>query len=127
MPPRSSNRRNNIADHAFTAAVKQAVATLLPNLTTQITDEICQIKNNGNNGNRRNGRRGNPEGSGNDEDTQSTDIHVLGCDDQFKARLATYKLEGDAHSWWRAYKQAKGGDAYVATLPWNDFRDIFFL
>ncbi|GKB10074.1 zinc finger, CCHC-type, retrotransposon gag domain protein [Tanacetum coccineum] len=54
-------------------------------------------------------------------------FEVLGCDDQFKARLATYKLEGDAHSWWRAYKQAKGGDAYVATLSWNDFRDIFFL
>ncbi|GJU31762.1 putative reverse transcriptase domain-containing protein, partial [Tanacetum coccineum] len=54
-------------------------------------------------------------------------FEVLGCGDQFKARLATYKLEGDAHSWWRAYKQAKGGDAYVATLSWNDFRDIFFL
>nr|GEU51750.1 hypothetical protein [Tanacetum cinerariifolium] len=54
-------------------------------------------------------------------------FEVLGCDDQFKARLATYKLEGDAHSWWRAYKQAKEGDAYVATLSWNDFRDIFFL
>ncbi|GJY43622.1 zinc finger, CCHC-type, retrotransposon gag domain protein, partial [Tanacetum coccineum] len=54
-------------------------------------------------------------------------FEVLGCDDQFKARLATYKLEGDAHNWWRAYKLAKGGDAYVATLLWNDFRDIFFL
>nr|GEV10360.1 zinc finger, CCHC-type, retrotransposon Gag domain protein [Tanacetum cinerariifolium] len=54
-------------------------------------------------------------------------FEVLGCGDQFKARLATYKLEGDAHSWWRAYKQAKEGDAYVATLSWNDFRDIFFL
>ncbi|GJZ89956.1 zinc finger, CCHC-type, retrotransposon gag domain protein [Tanacetum coccineum] len=54
-------------------------------------------------------------------------FEVLGCGDLFKARLATYKLEGDAHSWWRAYKQAKGGDAYVATLSWNDFRDIFFL
>ncbi|GKD00515.1 zinc finger, CCHC-type, retrotransposon gag domain protein [Tanacetum coccineum] len=54
-------------------------------------------------------------------------FEVLGCDDQFKARLVTYKLEGDAHSWWMAYKQAKGGDAYVATLSWNDFRDIFFL
>ncbi|GJX77164.1 hypothetical protein Tco_0323975, partial [Tanacetum coccineum] len=43
-------------------------------------------------------------------------FEVLECGDQFKARLATYKLEGDAHSWWRAYKQAKGDDAYVATL-----------
>nr|GEW64238.1 hypothetical protein [Tanacetum cinerariifolium] len=54
-------------------------------------------------------------------------FEVLGCGDQFKARLATYKLEGDAHSWWRAYKQAKGGDAYMVTLSWNDFRDILFL
>nr|GEX97514.1 hypothetical protein [Tanacetum cinerariifolium] len=54
-------------------------------------------------------------------------FEVLGCDDQFKARLATYKLEGDAHSWWMTYRQAKGGDAYVATLSWNNFRDIFFL
>ncbi|GKG04602.1 zinc finger, CCHC-type, retrotransposon gag domain protein, partial [Tanacetum coccineum] len=54
-------------------------------------------------------------------------FEVLGCDDQFKARLATYKLERDAYSWWRAYNQAKGGDVYVETLSWNDFRAIFFL
>ncbi|GKC66755.1 putative reverse transcriptase domain-containing protein [Tanacetum coccineum] len=161
MAPRR-NRVNNEADPAFTAAVAQAVADLLPTLTARITDEIRQNENNGNNGNRRNARRVNTGGSGNDGDAQPTDIHVwlerfqkqkpqtfssastpveaenwiahiekifevLGCDDQFKARLATYKLEGDIHSWWRAYKQAKGGDAYVATLSWNDFRDIFFL
>ncbi|GKA03969.1 hypothetical protein Tco_0676750 [Tanacetum coccineum] len=33
-------------------------------------------------------------------------FEALGCGDQFKARLATYKLEGDAHSWWRVYKLA---------------------
>ncbi|GJW40582.1 zinc finger, CCHC-type, retrotransposon gag domain protein [Tanacetum coccineum] len=161
MAPRR-NRVNNEADPAFTAAVAQAVADLLPTLTARITDEIRQNENNGNNVNRRNARRVNTGGSGNDGDAQPTDIHVwlerfqkqkpqtfssastpveaenwiahiekifevLGCGDQFKARLATYKLEGDAHSWWRAYKQAKGGDAYVATLSWNDFRDIFFL
>ncbi|GJZ61031.1 zinc finger, CCHC-type, retrotransposon gag domain protein [Tanacetum coccineum] len=138
MPPRW-NRVNNEADPTFTASVAQAVADLLPTLTARITDEIRQNKNNENNGNRRNSRCGNPEGSGNDGDTQPIDIHVwlerfrkekpqnfssvstpveaenwithiekifdvLGCDDQFKARLATYKLEGDAHSWWMAYK-----------------------
>ncbi|GJT58106.1 zinc finger, CCHC-type, retrotransposon gag domain protein [Tanacetum coccineum] len=135
MAPRR-NRVNNEADPAFTAAVAQAVADLLPTLTARTTDEIRQNENNGNNVNRRNARHVNTGGSGNDGDAQPTDIHiahiekifeVLGCGDQFKARLATYKLEGDAHSWWRAYKQAKGGDAYVATLSWNDFRDIFFL
>ncbi|GJS00186.1 hypothetical protein Tco_0316694 [Tanacetum coccineum] len=121
MPPRRSTRVNNEADPAFTAAVAQAVADLLPTLTARITDEIRQNENNGNNGPRRNARRVNTGGSGNDGDAQPTDIHV------WLERLATYKLEGDAHSWWRAYKLAKGGDAYVATLSWNDFCDIFFL
>nr|GFC76152.1 hypothetical protein [Tanacetum cinerariifolium] len=54
-------------------------------------------------------------------------FEVLGCADKFKARLASYKFEGDALSWWKAFKQAKGGEAYVATLSWKDFREIFFL
>ncbi|GKC65693.1 putative reverse transcriptase domain-containing protein [Tanacetum coccineum] len=121
MPPRQSTRVNNEADPAFTAAVAHAVADLLPTLTARLTDKIRQNKNNENNGPRRNARSVNTGGSGNDEDAQPTDIHV------WFERLATYKLEGDAHSWWRAYKKFKGGDAYVATLSWNDFRDIFFL
>ncbi|GJX85826.1 zinc finger, CCHC-type, retrotransposon gag domain protein [Tanacetum coccineum] len=43
-----SNRVNNEADPAFTAMVAQAVADLLPTLTTRITDEIHQNENNGN-------------------------------------------------------------------------------
>ncbi|GJY63766.1 putative reverse transcriptase domain-containing protein [Tanacetum coccineum] len=76
MPPRRSNRVNNEADPAFTAAVAQAVADLLPTLTARIIDEIRQNKSNGNNGPRRNDRRVNTGGSGNDGDTQPTDIHV---------------------------------------------------
>ncbi|GJV11061.1 hypothetical protein Tco_1352602 [Tanacetum coccineum] len=38
----------------------------------------------------------------------------LGCADEFKARLASYKLEGDALNWWMAIKQAKG-DGIVNT------------
>ncbi|GKC72252.1 retrotransposon protein, putative, ty3-gypsy subclass, partial [Tanacetum coccineum] len=36
-------------------------------------------------------------------------FEVLGCADEFKARLASYKLEGDALNWWKAFKQAKEG------------------
>nr|GEW01316.1 hypothetical protein [Tanacetum cinerariifolium] len=120
MPPRQSNHVNNEADPAFTFAVAQAVVDLLPTLTARITDEIRQNKNNGNNAST-------PVEAENWIAHIEKIFEVLGCDDQFKARLATYKLEGDAHSWWIAYKQAKGGDAYVAMLSWNDFRDIFFL
>nr|GFA06284.1 hypothetical protein [Tanacetum cinerariifolium] len=53
-------------------------------------------------------------------------FEVLGCADEFKARLANYKFEGDALNWWITFKQAKGGEAYVATLSWKDFREAFF-
>ncbi|GJS21111.1 putative reverse transcriptase domain-containing protein [Tanacetum coccineum] len=52
---------------------------------------------------------------------------VMGCDDVFKARLAVYKFEGDALAWWKAYKQAKGGDAWILTLSWANFKELFFL
>nr|GEV30694.1 zinc finger, CCHC-type, retrotransposon Gag domain protein [Tanacetum cinerariifolium] len=37
-------------------------------------------------------------------------FEVLGCADEFKARMASYKFEGEALSWWKAFKQAKGGE-----------------
>nr|GFA28285.1 zinc finger, CCHC-type, retrotransposon Gag domain protein [Tanacetum cinerariifolium] len=40
---------------------------------------------------------------------------VMGCKDAFKTRLAVYKFEGDALAWWKAYKQAKGGDVWLIT------------
>nr|GEZ12934.1 zinc finger, CCHC-type, retrotransposon Gag domain protein [Tanacetum cinerariifolium] len=41
---------------------------------------------------------------------------VMGCEDAFKTRLAVYKFEGNALVWWKAYKQAKGGDAWLITV-----------
>nr|GFB20082.1 hypothetical protein [Tanacetum cinerariifolium] len=40
---------------------------------------------------------------------------VMGCEDAFKTRLAVYKFEGNV-AWWKAYKQAKGGDAWLPML-----------
>ncbi|GKA04964.1 zinc finger, CCHC-type, retrotransposon gag domain protein [Tanacetum coccineum] len=44
-----------------------------------------------------------------------------------RRQLAVYKFEGDALAWWKAYKQAKGGDAWVLTLTWAAFKELFFL
>nr|GFB44783.1 zinc finger, CCHC-type, retrotransposon Gag domain protein [Tanacetum cinerariifolium] len=52
---------------------------------------------------------------------------VMSCEDAFKTRLAVYKFEGNALSWWKAYKQAKGGDAWLITVTWADFKKLFFL
>nr|GEZ15886.1 hypothetical protein [Tanacetum cinerariifolium] len=41
---------------------------------------------------------------------------VMGCEDAFKTRPAVYKFEGNALAWWKAYKQAKGGDAWLERL-----------
>nr|GFC67733.1 zinc finger, CCHC-type, retrotransposon Gag domain protein [Tanacetum cinerariifolium] len=43
-------------------------------------------------------------------------LDVMGCEDAFKTRLAMYKFEGNALAWWKAYKQAKGGDAWLVTV-----------
>nr|GFC89928.1 zinc finger, CCHC-type, retrotransposon Gag domain protein [Tanacetum cinerariifolium] len=42
---------------------------------------------------------------------------VMGYEDAFKTRLAVYKFKGDALAWWKAYKQAKGGDVWLITVP----------
>nr|GEZ08879.1 reverse transcriptase domain-containing protein [Tanacetum cinerariifolium] len=54
---------------------------------------------------------------------------VMGCEDAFKTRLAVYKFESDALAWWKANKQAKGGDVSSspgvplrATLTWSALR-----
>nr|GEY04157.1 zinc finger, CCHC-type, retrotransposon Gag domain protein [Tanacetum cinerariifolium] len=52
---------------------------------------------------------------------------VMSCEDAFKTRLAVYKFEGNALAWWKAYKQTKGGDAWLTTVTWADFKKLFFL
>nr|GFA74730.1 hypothetical protein [Tanacetum cinerariifolium] len=52
---------------------------------------------------------------------------VMGCEDEFKIRLVVYKIEGNALAWWKAYKQAKGGDAWLVMVTWADFKKLFFL
>ncbi|GJT11708.1 hypothetical protein Tco_0858750 [Tanacetum coccineum] len=49
---------------------------------------------------------------------------VMDCNDAFKTRLVVYKFEGDALAWWKAYKQAKGGDVWVLTLTWAAFKEL---
>nr|GFD02159.1 hypothetical protein [Tanacetum cinerariifolium] len=44
---------------------------------------------------------------------------VMGCEDAFKTRLAVYKFEGNALAWWKAYKQAKGNDAWLITREYH--------
>nr|GFB30689.1 zinc finger, CCHC-type, retrotransposon Gag domain protein [Tanacetum cinerariifolium] len=52
---------------------------------------------------------------------------VMGCEDAFLTRLAVYKFEGNALAWWKAYKQAKGGDVWLITMTWAEFKKLFFL
>nr|GFB56557.1 hypothetical protein [Tanacetum cinerariifolium] len=52
---------------------------------------------------------------------------VIGCEDAFKTRLVVYKFKGDALAWWKAYKQAKGGDVWLITVTWAEFKELFFL
>ncbi|GJW83559.1 hypothetical protein Tco_0156704 [Tanacetum coccineum] len=103
--------------------VQRAVDALLPGLTTRLTNEIRQ------NGTRGNGdqpptpilgwKGGKQKPRSFSSATTPVDaknwiahiekiFEVLGCANEVKARLASYKSEGDARNWWKAFKQAKG-------------------
>nr|GFB66308.1 zinc finger, CCHC-type, retrotransposon Gag domain protein [Tanacetum cinerariifolium] len=34
---------------------------------------------------------------------------------------------GNALAWWKAYKQAKGGDTWLITVTWAEFKKLLFL
>ena len=53
-------------------------------------------------------------------------FEVLGCEDEFKTRLATFKLEGDALNWWKAHRLAQGENNNPAIYTWTEFRDVFY-
>ncbi|GKA15926.1 putative reverse transcriptase domain-containing protein [Tanacetum coccineum] len=105
---------------AFDEAVQRAVNALLPGLTAQITNELRQ----------------NGAGSSGDQPLPST-IGWKGLGNRSPYLLAPQPLQlmlktrlltlRSCSSWWKADKQAKGGETYVATLPWKDFRELFFL
>nr|GEW86780.1 putative reverse transcriptase domain-containing protein [Tanacetum cinerariifolium] len=113
---------------AFDEAVQRAVNALLPSLTAQITNELRQ-NGMGSNGDQPSTihtllerfRKHKPRSFSSATslvDAENWIAHieklfeVLGCADEFKARLASNKFEGDALDWWKAFKQAKRGDAY---------------
>nr|GFC01278.1 zinc finger, CCHC-type, retrotransposon Gag domain protein [Tanacetum cinerariifolium] len=78
---------NTRTDANLSAAVQNALQTLLPQIRAEIREEFHE----------------------------------------FKTRLAVYKFEGNALAWWKAYKQAKGGDSWLITVTWADFKKLFFL
>ncbi|GJV08592.1 putative reverse transcriptase domain-containing protein [Tanacetum coccineum] len=90
---------NTRTDAELAAAVQAAVDAMLPQIREQVREEY----------------RTGAVASG--SNPPPVTIH----------RLAVYKFEGDALAWWKAYKQAKGGDAWVNTLTWAAFKELFFL
>nr|GEY14932.1 reverse transcriptase [Tanacetum cinerariifolium] len=127
---------------AFDEVVQRVVSALLPGLTAQITNELCQ-NGAGSNGDQPPTIHTWSEIFGKQKprsfisvtspvDAKSWIAHieklfeVVGCAYEFKARLASYKFKDDALNWWKAFKQAKGGKAYVVTLSLKDFREACF-
>nr|GEZ08296.1 hypothetical protein [Tanacetum cinerariifolium] len=54
-------------------------------------------------------------------------FQVLGRPDNFKTRLAAFKLEDGALSWWKARLHTQvGGDAFADTCTWVAFHEIFY-
>nr|GEX50316.1 hypothetical protein [Tanacetum cinerariifolium] len=131
---------------AFDEAVQRAFNALLPGLTDQINNELRQ------NSARNNDdqpptihtwleRFGKQKPQSFSSATSLVDaenwiahieklFEVLGCADEFKARLALNKselIEYLCPKVVESFQESHGGEAYVATLSWKDFREAFFL
>nr|GFB71072.1 hypothetical protein [Tanacetum cinerariifolium] len=131
---------NTRTDADLSAAVQSALQTLLPQIRVEIREEFRTSS-------RPSDAGGNPPPATihtwlerfNKQKPHSFEkatapiphmekiFDVMGCEDAFKTRLAVYKFEGNALAWWKAYKQAKGGDAWLITVTWADFKKLFFL
>nr|GFB21895.1 hypothetical protein [Tanacetum cinerariifolium] len=113
---------NTRTDAELLAAVQNALQTLLPQIRAKIHEEFHTSSGPLDFG-------GNPP---------PVTIHTwLECFNKQKprsfekatapTRLAVYKFEGNALAWWKAYKQAKGGDVWLITVTWAVFKELFFL
>ncbi|GJX43215.1 zinc finger, CCHC-type, retrotransposon gag domain protein [Tanacetum coccineum] len=108
---------NTRTDAELAAAVQAAVDAMLPQIREQVREEyrtgaVTSVA---------------PVDAENWISHMEKIFDVMDCNDAFKTRLAVYKFEGDALAWWKAYKQAKGGDVWVLTLTWAAFKELFFL
>nr|GFA57491.1 hypothetical protein [Tanacetum cinerariifolium] len=79
---------NTRTDADLSVAVQNTLQALLPQMRAEIREEFCTSAGPSDAG-------GNPP------------------PDAFKTRLVVYKFEGNALAWWKAYKQAKDGDAWL--------------
>nr|GFD08149.1 hypothetical protein [Tanacetum cinerariifolium] len=102
---------NTHTDADLSAAVQNALQTFLPQIRAEIREEFRTSSG--------------PSDSGGNPPLKIFD--VMGCEDAFKTRFAVYKFEGNALAWWKAYKQAKGSDAWLITVTWAEFKKLFFL
>ncbi|GJR51297.1 zinc finger, CCHC-type, retrotransposon gag domain protein [Tanacetum coccineum] len=149
-----TTRRNSDDDVPnFEAMIAAAVANALPNLTAALRTQITNDIRNGaeSSGGSGGGGDATPQGihvwierfnklkplafrsAATPAEAEDWITHmeklfqVLGCPDNFKTRLAAFKLEGDALSWWKAHLRTQvGGDAFADTCTWVAFREIFY-
>ncbi|GJY65640.1 zinc finger, CCHC-type, retrotransposon gag domain protein [Tanacetum coccineum] len=147
-----TTRRNSDDDVPnFEAMINAAVANALPNLTAALRTQITNDIRNGVGSSGGGGGDAIPPGihvwierftklkplafrsAATPAEAEDWITHmeklfqVLGCPDNFKTRLAAFKLEGDALSWWKAHLRTQvGGDAFADTCTWVAFREIFY-
>nr|GFB70042.1 hypothetical protein [Tanacetum cinerariifolium] len=96
---------NTRTDVELSAAVQNALQTFLPQIRAEIRKEF---------------RTAAPVDAENWISHMEKIFDVMGCEDAFKTRLVVYKFEGNALAWWKAYKEAKGGDREYHSIRQTD-------
>nr|GFA63918.1 hypothetical protein [Tanacetum cinerariifolium] len=91
---------NTRTDADLSAAVQNALQTLLPQIRAEIREEFR---------------------------TSSGPSDVGGNPPLVTIHTWLERFNKQKPPWWKAYKQAKGGDAWLITVTWAEFKKLFFL
>nr|GFB68199.1 hypothetical protein [Tanacetum cinerariifolium] len=97
---------NTRTDAKLSAAVQNALQTLLPQIRAEIREEFRTSSGPSNSG-------GNPPPV-----TIHTWLERFNKQKPRSSEKATAPFEGNALAWWKAYKQAKGGDVWLINVTW---------
>nr|GFA55578.1 hypothetical protein [Tanacetum cinerariifolium] len=97
----------------LSAAVQNALQTLLPHIRVEIREEFRTSSG--------------PSDFGGNSPPVTIHTWLERFNKKKPRSFEKATAPGNALAWWKAYKQAKGGDAWLITVTWAEFKKLFFL
>ncbi|GJV57457.1 reverse transcriptase domain-containing protein [Tanacetum coccineum] len=122
MAPTRRSNPNNGANPDIAMIIAQQLQGIIPQIVTQVTNNVNNANANGGNGNGGNGNGGNVLKRWIEKMESVMDIS--GCVNNQKVRYASSSLINKALTWWNTQIQARGHEDAMG-MTWEEFKALF--